>query len=205
MCLAARAGKPEKAHIHLITLDEDVDLTMAQLRDTIWALHGEAITLDELGNQVERFLDRQTQYRDRPEVSVSFPPDAEDTLSPMQALHLVRIIQEGVNNALKHANASTLAVRVRHVSPDALDVVSRDDGDGLPQGPETLEDNYGLATLHERAAEIDGAAVFETSEANGTTIRVTIPTEDGVWGGGKRRCPGGKKTGRTKKEAPARP
>lgn len=117
MCLAARAGKPEKAHIHLITLDEDVDRTMAQLRDTIWALHGEAITLDELGNQVERFLDRQTQYRDRPEVSVTFPPDAEDTLSPMQALHLVRIIQEGVNNALKHANASTLAVRVRHVSP----------------------------------------------------------------------------------------
>jgi signal transduction histidine kinase/ligand-binding sensor domain-containing protein len=175
--LAAQAGQPERARAHLHNLDDDVDLTMSQLRDTIWALHGESLSLAELGHQVERFLERQTRYRNRPDVSCSCAPRSDVTLSPVQALHVFRIIQEGVNNALKHADADTLSVRLNETDDNDIEIVVRDDGIGLQCLPQGSSRGYGLPNLQKRAEELGGEAVIESDASTGTTIRVTIRVE----------------------------
>jgi signal transduction histidine kinase len=173
--LAAAAGAPVQARRHLHSLDEDVDLTISQLRDTIWALHGTTITAAALGHQVKRFLDRQTRYRERPQVTWTLDPTLDATLSPTQGLHVFRIIQETVANALKHADASTLEVHFLAGDDGALEIVVRDDGVGLPCAPEDVADGYGLANVRARAEAMGAAVRIEPTTPSGTTVRLTVP------------------------------
>ena len=176
--LAASAGRPTQARKHLHTLDDDVDLTMSQLRDTIWALHGPSITLQELGQQVERFLDRQTRYRDRPTATWHVEADPEQTLSPIQGLHVFRVIQEAVNNALKHANADALAVRLSETEEQTLTIVVQDDGVGFPCAPHEANGGYGLENLKARAEELDTTVEISSDAPTGTSVRLTVPIAD---------------------------
>ena len=171
--LAARAGQPDRARENLNMLNGDVRRTMAQLRETIWALHDRSLSLAELAQQVERFLDRQTRYRDGPTTRCTVTTDDSVSLSPMQALHLLRILQEACANALKHAGADTVEVTLQ-ADADVLLATVCDDGIGLPAGV-GASDGYGLHNLTARAEELGGTVTFEENAPTGTCVHVRAP------------------------------
>jgi ligand-binding sensor domain-containing protein/signal transduction histidine kinase len=87
--------------------------------------------------------------------------------------NLLRIAQEAIINAVKHAGARTIEVTLQRL-PEGLHIAVRDDGSGFVPG-DSASDHFGLVGMKERAKEI-GADLRVTSEPKmGTTIVVDFP------------------------------
>ena len=91
---------------------------------------------------------------------------------------LFNIIQESVNNALKHAQAKHIWVRLKQTS-NALETTIQDDGRGfdLQKVRATYEQrgSFGLLNIEERAKLIGGMAELNSAPGQGTTVRIIVP------------------------------
>lgn len=89
-------------------------------------------------------------------------------------LILFRIVQEGVNNALKHSGARTIRVLASYQS-SSLSIEIRDDGKGWDPSGSTPEGS-GLRNMKSRAGLIGGSFDLQSTK-NGTTIMLTVPID----------------------------
>lgn len=105
---------------------------------------------------------------------------APDRFGPEQSLHLMRIFQEAVTNAVKHANATTISVRTgtaRDREGRACAYVEvADDGRGFGAAAAGAKptSGRGLRNMRRRAEELGGELVV-TSVATGTAVRLLLP------------------------------
>ena len=89
--------------------------------------------------------------------------------------HLYRIAQEAVNNALKHARAKTVKIRLARAD-SALLLEITDDGDGLAKGRSaTRGGGLGLGVMHHRASAIGAELTVDSKRGKGVTIRLPPP------------------------------
>lgn len=93
--------------------------------------------------------------------------------------HIYRIVQEGVNNAIKHANASEIQVVFAHsVSKLNVEIVDNGIGFDYAKVQETghfAKSGHGIFNIRERANFIDGQFEIETMPEQGTKIKVGVP------------------------------
>lgn len=94
-------------------------------------------------------------------------------LSDDAALAIFRITQEALHNAIQHADASEIAVRLTQY-PDRLRLTVTDDGRGIVEGVEparfVAQGHYGLAGMRERAAMIGARLDVQTAPDYGTVV-----------------------------------
>jgi signal transduction histidine kinase len=94
------------------------------------------------------------------------------------ALAIFRITQEALRNAIQHADASEIAVRLTQY-PDRLRLTVTDDGRGIPGGVEPVrfvaQGHFGLAGMRERAAMIGGKLDVQTAMDYGTVVILDLP------------------------------
>jgi signal transduction histidine kinase len=96
----------------------------------------------------------------------SLPAEQEDVV--------LRVAQEAVHNALRHAQASSVTVRlVGSATGVRLDV--QDDGTGFDSGQAGSGRHLGLASMRERAHGVGGRVRFVTAPGAGTTVRLEVP------------------------------
>jgi signal transduction histidine kinase/ligand-binding sensor domain-containing protein len=90
--------------------------------------------------------------------------------------HLLRIAQEAVNNALKHAGASKIAIRL-HMEARKLDLRIIDNGRGFEERDmfSSGGGHFGLMGMRERAERVGGELRLETQPGSGTKVEVTAP------------------------------
>ena len=93
-------------------------------------------------------------------------------LSPDVKRNVLLMLKELVNNALKHAQAKTIGVRL-HIGASALSITVNDDGHGFDLS-HTRPGGNGLGNLRKRAESI-GAVLTMDSSTNGTTSTLTVP------------------------------
>ncbi len=88
---------------------------------------------------------------------------------------LFRIAQEALTNAIRHAQASSVQIRLRKGQGTvALDV--RDDGTGLPSlEPVVGEEHFGLFGMRERARLLGGTFRVASVSPHGTLVQVSVP------------------------------
>jgi signal transduction histidine kinase len=85
---------------------------------------------------------------------------------------VLRIAQEALHNARKHAQANHLAVRLR-IDEDGLLLEVEDDGVGFdPDAPATRSRRLGLTSMEERAQRVGGTLEIRSAPGAGTTIRL---------------------------------
>jgi len=93
---------------------------------------------------------------------------------------LFNIIQEAVNNALKHAKAKHVWVRLRREGRNLIAIV-QDDGIGFDMQAvmRTYEKrgSFGLLNIDERARLVGGGAEIQSAPDNGTTVTIIVPIE----------------------------
>jgi signal transduction histidine kinase len=107
-------------------------------------------------------------------------------LPELTELSIFRIVQEALSNVRKHANASSVEIRMQHTTPRSLMVSISDDGQGLPD--ELDIDNlapgkhYGLVGISERVALMGGRLRLQAQPKRGTIVQVEIshPRVDAV-------------------------
>ena len=94
------------------------------------------------------------------------------------ALHLYRIAQEAVNNAIKHGQAKGISVRLERVET-MMSLQIEDDGAGLP--PRRSGGGMGLTIMRHRASAIGGSIEFGRGADGGTLVRVLwkVPAREG--------------------------
>ena len=99
-------------------------------------------------------------------------------LNDEAALAVFRITQEALNNAIQHADASEIAVRLTQY-PDRLRLSVTDDGQGIFWGVESArfvsQGHFGLAGMHERAAMVGGKLDVQTAVEYGTVVILELP------------------------------
>lgn len=99
-------------------------------------------------------------------------------MEPQQELILFRIVQESLNNIIKHADAKTIRVTALYTATE-LDLQVEDDGKGAD--PEQLDmdgnsyKSLGLRNMSNRAGMIGGTFSINSVPGNGTIIKLSIP------------------------------
>jgi signal transduction histidine kinase len=147
---------------------------MQMLRETIWAIKKEKISLNEFNEKVRELLSRY--HANLPGIQFRFNCDEstgnKTELQPVQSLNLFRIIQEGLNNVIKHAGAKNVNITVALPKTDTLLLTIEDDGKGFLGN--ASKEQYGLKNMEARAKEMNGELAI-TSEINkGTKLNARI-------------------------------
>jgi signal transduction histidine kinase len=144
---------------------------MDELRSLIFELRPPAAESEGLATALRKHVDvLQSVHGDA--VALSFEGDAEPSCSAGEVL---RIAQEALQNALRHANASRVDVRLG-ADDGYLRVAVADDGVGFdPDEPGLRSRRLGLTSMEERARALGGTLSIESRPGAGTTIVLEVP------------------------------
>jgi signal transduction histidine kinase len=144
---------------------------LAEMRALIFELRPDALEQEGLAAALDR---QAAALRARHELEVQTDLCAEPDLPLEVKEALYRIAQESLNNVVKHARASWVAIRLdERESAVVLEV--QDDGVGFdPRGE--YPGHLGLHTMEERAARVGGALEVSSSLGRGALLRVCIPS-----------------------------
>jgi signal transduction histidine kinase len=89
-------------------------------------------------------------------------------------VHIYRVVQEALNNVVRHAEAKEAWVRLKFL-PEQLELEIEDHGKGFVR--ETGQRGIGLVAMRERAELIGGKLAIPAVTGGGTLVRLTIPRE----------------------------
>jgi signal transduction histidine kinase len=131
-------------------------------------------------NRIGGFLDVLQQHlaeRKRADnLCVKLEVAGDQSLTPAEEASLFRIAQEALNNVVKHAQATTVALRLHLVEPFWM--VIEDQGAGFDPQQARKSGQVGIAGMRERAAEIGWGFEIESAPGQGTRIRVEKERKD---------------------------
>src|SRR5690606_23848871 len=88
--------------------------TILELRDTIWAMNKGEISFEDLKSRITNFISNATRCTD----TISFDFQIDDAVnqhynfSSLEGINLYRVVQETVNNAIKHSEADKIQVSI---------------------------------------------------------------------------------------------
>lgn len=103
-----------------------------------------------------------------------------DTFTTEQKHHILRIIQEALNNARTHAKAEETSVVIRR-GENAVRIMIFDDGQGFDSTkqltPADAASHFGMSGMEMRAKLLDGTLTVNSSPDTGTEVRLEIPVQ----------------------------
>jgi len=166
----AAEGQPADAPQALREVANSVRDSLDEVRRIARELRPEA--LDDLGlvNALIALCNRM-DGQDGPRIE----RDLQGTLPPLPAeveLVLYRIAQEGLTNAIRHANAHSIRIWL-HGDGDSVALRVRDDGQGMPR--RMPDGTSGIVGMRERALLVGGRFSIESVPRRGTEVRLRIP------------------------------
>ena len=165
-------GKQEAAITNLSQLEEAARHLSLDVREAILNLRSSEEVGDGLEMMLENYIERFRKLSDL-EIQVFIHSSLKDLkLSQDVELNILRIVQEALSNARKHANATQLSITIK-IEEKALQVIIEDNGIGFDV--KTVCDDalsYGLCGMRDRADSIGG--VFSVNSELGVMTQVTV-------------------------------
>jgi signal transduction histidine kinase len=98
----------------------------------------------------------------------------EEGLPTRIQYELLRIAQEAISNAVRHAKPAVVTVTL-HWDPPNLILQVTDNGSGISSARLEKSDGVGLGSMRDRVAQIDAKLEIQTAAGRGTSIIVTVP------------------------------
>jgi signal transduction histidine kinase len=95
-------------------------------------------------------------------------------VSPDIALSIFRVLQEALQNAVKHSGSPRFEVLLNHVS-NQVHLTVRDSGRGFDAAQAMKGHGLGLTSMNERVALVNGEVSIESQPQKGTTVHVRVP------------------------------
>jgi two-component system sensor histidine kinase UhpB len=166
--LSGRVGEPlerlvARATVELESAASDMDTSLAELRSPLEGRRLEEALRERAG---------ELAPAGHPAITVSGRAPA---LPPLIAAHVYRIGSEAITNALRHADADAIDVRI-HADARRLSVRIADDGRGLPD--ERRPGANGMFAMESRAATLGATLEFSPGDGGrGTAIELHVPLE----------------------------
>lgn len=110
------------------------------------------------------------------ELSAKLDP-IEGLLTKDEETNVFRIVQEALNNVIRHSNATKAAV-IFSRTIEGLEIVVEDNGTGMDVGSLSTGEGFGLSGIGERVRMLDGTVAIESAPGEGTRIVIAIPSID---------------------------
>ncbi|TBX65385.1 hypothetical protein EZL74_12150 [Flavobacterium silvisoli] len=158
----------EKLEEKLTAISGFTKETIYELRDTIWAMNKDEITFEDLKSRISNFIEKAKLASQG--IEFTFECDEQlkaSVFSSIEGMNVYRIIQEAINNSLKHALANKIAVTVFKEN-DTFRITIKDNGKGFDETQLLL--GNGMNNLKKRAKEINGEISITSQKQLGTTI-----------------------------------
>lgn len=146
--------------------------TIVELRDTIWAMNTKQITFEDLKIRIMNFIEKAQQANEGIDFRFTISPLLADMeLTSVTGMNIYRIIQEAINNTIKHADATTVEVNVFDDS-NGISITISDNGKGFTRAGLPL--GNGLFNMEKRAEGIGGTLTVTSEINNGTFIKINL-------------------------------
>lgn len=149
--------------------------TIHQLRDTIWAMNKNQINMEEFHSRVMSYIEKAKAVKPDMIFDVENSLTSDVVFSSVVGMNLFRVVQESVNNAIKHSQASEVKLVFEEDSDNFMIRVT-DNGTGFDK--ENFEPGNGLANIESRTASIHGQAYINSKEHQGTEILIKLNKSD---------------------------
>src|SRR5437868_10103489 len=139
-------------------------------RNLARGLHPITLTADGLPKALEELAARVPQN-----VRFNWPTSKKLDLDPSVALHVYRIAEEAVGNAVRHAQAKSITIELHTTPGRKIALAITDDGKGL--GTRRRPEGMGLQNMRYRARVIRGTLKIATAPNRGTVVTCTLPIQ----------------------------
>ncbi|HTL66726.1 MAG TPA: ATP-binding protein [Lacunisphaera sp.] len=165
-------GLPSEVRSRLGVARNMVSFTRHEVQHAVWDMETPLLEGNDLGDALKKLTALIGPGEAEVEIKVSGPLLA---LSPATNHHLLRIAQEAITNAVRHAAAAHIVIALDY-QPEGVALSVTDDGNGfVPHDVLTKGfGHFGLRGLRARAAKIGGQLELRSAPGAGTTIRVTV-------------------------------
>jgi len=154
-------------------INNTLNLTVKNLRNVSSRMSPAVLEQLGLNKAVAHVIQRLKTFR-KWEITFEWDETIQEILSKDQEIHLYRIIQEAINNIVKHSKSTQISL-IGNVSNSAVNVTILDNGSGFEQEQILETTGLGLNTMRARA-EVINAQIKIKSDDTGTTINLKIET-----------------------------
>jgi signal transduction histidine kinase len=169
-------GASDSDQLHLDKAATHIDTTMHKIREISNNLMPQVFQREGLVRALEE-MSMMLESAGGPRIQIDC--DDDPILPKGKALQLYRIIQEIVNNVMKHAQASVIVI-VLELNENKLTVHVTDDGVGfdsevIAAQEQSLKGGQGLGNIRRRVDLLEGKLYLETTPGKGTQYEIEIP------------------------------
>jgi two-component system nitrate/nitrite sensor histidine kinase NarX len=165
-----RGFEPEKVESAINDLQEGLNAAYKHLRELLVTFR---VKLDApnlraaLEHAVQEF-DAKTSAR----VTLDYTLGTY-VMAPNEDIHVLHILREALNNAVKHAQADRIALRCSRSENGEAVFIVEDNGIGMPRNPEK-QHHYGIYTMRDRAQRLDGVLTCDRRASGGTRVQLRL-------------------------------
>ncbi|OIK16346.1 histidine kinase [Bacillus sp. MUM 116] len=167
-----RESGPDEAISEIHSFKKMVRSALYEVRRIIYDLR--PMALDDLGlvPTLRKYLLTIEEYHNHSKIDF-VNIGLEHRLPAKYEVALFRMIQESVQNALKHANACEIKVKLE-MTKTAITVQIKDNGVGFDTTQKKPE-SFGIIGMNERVDLLDGELMVESKVGKGTTVTIHVP------------------------------
>ncbi|MGD2050644.1 MAG: GAF domain-containing sensor histidine kinase, partial [Chloroflexota bacterium] len=170
--MALSAGKAEIAAENLQELRNMAREAMLDMRMLIFELHPPALEEEGLASALQTRLEA---VETRSGIQTEFQVEGDTRMPLAVEEELYHVAQEALNNAVKHARAEKVIVRL-FTDCDHFCLEVQDDGRGFDLAAAGKSGGLGLHSIEERVQRINGELAIDSKLGEGTTLRVGVKT-----------------------------
>jgi signal transduction histidine kinase len=172
------ARDPAAAEVQLQRVRELAREALAELRSLILGLRPADLAHDGLEGALRKevaMLGRVHGIEVELRADCPGRPTGEDDPDGEREIEVLRIANEALHNAVRHAAATRVTVKLDGRG-DTLRIEVADDGIGFDPGdPELRSRHLGLTSMEERARELGGTLTLSSAPGTGTKVRLEVP------------------------------
>jgi signal transduction histidine kinase len=168
------AGKKKVTQENLKKLRDMTREALLEMRLLVFELHPSILEKEGL---VATLQARLAAVESRSGVKTEITVEGERRLPLTIEEELYRIAQEGLNNAVKHAQARSIRIDLRYTESNVR-LELRDDGQGFDQKAADELGGLGLRGIKERVRKLNGSLSIESSPEAGTRLTVAVNTSE---------------------------
>jgi signal transduction histidine kinase/ligand-binding sensor domain-containing protein len=160
-------------HEHLTEISETTSLALDEVREIAHNLRPYQLERLGLTNTIE-FMLHQVKTSSDIEFTVELE-NVDGLLAPESEINLYRIVQEVINNVIKHSNATEAWLAVKRTAV-GIEIICRDNGRGFDPvaAARSRASGMGLSGLSERVRILGGHNTIDSAPGAGATITITI-------------------------------
>ena len=166
----ADAGDLERSKEYFAQLGETSQQALKEMRLLVHQLRPQVLDQEGLVGAIQQRLDA-VERRAGVEARLLVDGDAELPDDVEEGLYF--IVQEALNNALKHADANSVTVRIN--SRDGfVEIEVQDNGNGFEISPTGESGGIGLSSMRERAENLGGSLAITSAPGKGTKVNLRL-------------------------------